>query len=184
MGIAADLSYVHHRPNVAQRTVQSLAATSPGAWFFARVLPPLDRSSERLSHGRVSLPLLLAGLPALVLTTTGRRTGQQRAAHLIAVPFAETLALLGTNFGQPRTPAWVLNLEADPMATVTHRGVTADVFARPASPSEAARILADSASVYAGYQRYQDRITGRTVRIFVLESRDPIDERDKPDLPD
>jgi deazaflavin-dependent oxidoreductase (nitroreductase family) len=184
MGIAADLSYEHHRPNLFQRAVQSMAATSAGAWFFARALPPIDRGTERLTHGRVSLPLLLAGLPALVLTTTGRRTGQPRATHLIAVPFGDTLALLGTNFGQPATPAWVLNLEADRAATITHRGVTREVRARTASESEAARVLADSANVYAGYQRYQQRISGRRVRIFILEPRDDTEPGDKPDLPD
>jgi deazaflavin-dependent oxidoreductase (nitroreductase family) len=48
------------------------------------------------------------------VTTTGRRSGLRRTTHLIAVPYGDTLALLGTNFGQPATPAWALNLEADP----------------------------------------------------------------------
>ncbi len=175
MGVAADLAYVHRPPNWAQRRVQAVAATRPGARVFSRVLPALDRGTERLTAGRVSLPLLLAGLPALVLTTTGRRTGQVRSTHLIAVPFEDTLALLGTNFGQPRTPAWVLNLEADARAAVTHRGVTVNVVARPATEVEAERILADSAYVYAGYQRYRRRITGRALRIFVLEPDDRTD---------
>jgi hypothetical protein len=51
------------------------------------------------------------------------------------------------------------------------------VVARPATEVEAARIVADSAQVYAGYQKYQQRISGRTVRIFVLE---PADRTDMP----
>jgi len=115
------------------------------------------------------MPRLMAGLPVLVLTTTGRRTGRPRETFLIAVPVDDTLALLGTNFGQADTPAWVLNLEAQPRATVTHDGVTRAVLARPAGQVERSRILEASASVYGGYLKYQQRIHGRRLRIFLLE---------------
>lgn len=168
MGLASDIGYVYKRPNRAQRTVQSLASTKAGAWLFSSLLAPMDRTVSRVTHDRVSMPWLLAGLPALVLTTTGRKTGQPRQAHLIAVPFRGTLALLGTNFGQTATPAWVLNLEADPRGTVTHKGRTRDIHARPATPAEQAEVLATSTSVYGGYVKYQQRIS-RKLRIFILE---------------
>jgi deazaflavin-dependent oxidoreductase (nitroreductase family) len=171
MGLAADLGYAHRRPNPAQRAVQSFASTRPGAWLFSRSLARVDRAAERLSRGRVSVPRLLAGLPVLVLTSTGRRSGRPRETYLIAVPFQDTLALLGTNFGQAATPAWVLNLEADPRASVAHRSVRRAVVARAATEVEQAAVLAGSREVYAGYLRYQQRITGRTLRVFVLEPR-------------
>jgi deazaflavin-dependent oxidoreductase (nitroreductase family) len=133
------------------------------------VLPRLDDVVVRLSRGRTSAPGLLAGLPVLDITTTGRRSGVARRTHLIAVPYADTLTLLGTNFGQPSTPAWVLNLEADPHLSVTHRGSTVDALARAATPDEQTAVLAASAGVYGGYLKYQDRITRRRLRIFVLE---------------
>ena len=102
-------------------------------------------------------------------TTTGRKSGRTRHAHLIAVPFRETLAVLGTNFGQPSTPARVLNLEADSRAAVTHQGITRDVLARGATADEGVQILSGSASFYGGYTKYQQRIAGRRLRIFVLE---------------
>lgn len=170
MGLAAEISYVHPRPNLFQRAVQAFASTRPGAWIFSKALAPMDRVMTRLTRGRTSLPRLLAGLPVLRVTTTGRRTGQPRETHLIAVPIGDTLALLGTNFGQPSTPAWVLNLEADPRATVTHRGTSREVVARPATQEEQAQVLAGSAAVYGGYLRYQRRITGRRLRIFILET--------------
>src|SRR3712207_9062187 len=111
MGLAADLGYAHRPPNLLHRLVQAFASTRPGAWTFAHTLRHLDDVVGRLSRGRTSAPQLLAGLPVLDLTTTGRKSGQPRTSHLIAVPVADTLALLGTNFGQPGTPAWVLNLE-------------------------------------------------------------------------
>lgn len=169
MGLASDLGYAIPRPNLVQRANQRFASTRVGAWLFAHTLRRLDDLALRLSRGRTSAPELLAGLPVLDLTTTGRRSGAARRTHLIAVPYADTLALLGTNFGQPGTPAWVLNLEADPKAVLTHHGVTRDAVARPASDDERAAILAASASVYGGYLAYQQRITHRRLRIFVLE---------------
>ena len=169
MGLAVELSYEYPRPNAFHRGMQAIASTRPGAWFFSKALAPTDRILSRLSKGRVSVPASMARLPVLVLTSTGRKTGQPRQTHLIAVPFQDTLALLGTNFGQASTPAWVLNVEAEPRATVTHRGVTREIVARPATDSERAEVLANSASVYGGYAKYQERITGRRLRIFVLE---------------
>jgi deazaflavin-dependent oxidoreductase (nitroreductase family) len=169
MSLVADLGYTHRRGNAFQRALQAFASTRPGGWFFSKTLARLDRVADRLTRGRVDLPQVLAGLPSLVLTTTGRRSGQQRPTHLIAVPLGDTLALLGTNFGQPHTPAWVLNLEADPRATVTYHGISRTVVARPATGPERAQILANSSGVYGGYRKYQQRITGRRLRMFVLE---------------
>jgi deazaflavin-dependent oxidoreductase (nitroreductase family) len=169
MGLADDLGYRVRRANAFQRAVRALASTRPGAWTFSKVLRHLDDVVVRLSKGRTSAPEVLAGLPVVDVTTTGRRSGLRRTTHLIAVPVDGTLALLGTNFGQPSTPAWVLNLEADPRATVTHHGTTLEVGARPATEAEQQRVLAGSATVYGGYLKYQQRITGRRLRIFLLE---------------
>ena len=169
LGLAADLGYAHKAPNPFHRLVQTFASTRAGAWLFAHTLRHLDDVVGRLSRGRTSAPQLLAGLPVLDITTTGRKSGQPRSAHLISVPIADTLALLGTNFGQPSTPAWALNLEANPRATVSYRGRTLEVLARPATEAEQEKVMSSSANVYGGYAKYRQRITGRRVRIFVLE---------------
>ncbi len=169
MGLADDLGYRLRRPNLFQRVVQRFASTRPGAWVFSKVLRHLDNAIGRLTSGRTSAPEVLAGLPVLDVTTTGRKSGLRRTSHLIAVPIGDTLALLGTNFGQRSTPAWVLNLEADPRASITYRRRTSEATARPASPEEHAAVLAGSAQVYGGYLKYQQRITGRRLRIFVLD---------------
>ena len=168
MGLADDLGYRHRRPNAFQRLLQAFASTRPGAWTFSKVLRHLDDVVVRLSKGRTSAPEVLAGLPVLDVTTTGRKSGLRRTTHLIAVPIDDTLALLGTNFGQPSTPAWVLNLEADPQATVTYRGHTLPVVARPATDAERDAVTARSRGIYGGYEKYQQRINGRRVRIFVV----------------
>jgi deazaflavin-dependent oxidoreductase (nitroreductase family) len=169
MGLADDLGYHLVRPNPFQRAIQSFASSRPGAWLFSRILRHLDNVVGRISRGRTSTPRLLAGIPVLVVTTVGRKSGLPRTSHLIAVPYDGSLALLGTNFGQPATPAWVLNLEADPHATVTHALQSRDVVARPASEDEQAAVLAASAQVYGGYLKYQQRITHRRLRVFLLD---------------
>ena len=170
MGLATELSYDLPRPNLVQRSVQAFASTRGGAWLVSKILAPMYRVASRLTRGRTSVPRLLAALPVLLVTTTGRKSGQARETHLIAVPIGDTLALLGTNFGQANTPAWVLNLEADPRASVTHHGITQPVVARPATEDERTEVLANSAGVYGGYLKYQQRITGRRLRIFVLDT--------------
>ena len=169
MGLADDLGYGIRRPNPFQVGIQRWASTRPGAWLFSKVLHHLDDAVVALTRGRTSAPEVLAGLPVLDVTTTGRKSGLRRTSHLIAVPIGDTLALLGTNFGQPSTPAWVLNLEADPRASVTYRRRTSQATARAASDDEHAAVLARSAQVYGGYLKYQQRITGRRLRIFVLD---------------
>ena len=169
MGLAADLGYRIGDPTLLHRSVRAVASTSLGARALAHTLPAMDRAVASLSRGRTTAVELLAGLPLLGLTTTGRRSGQPRYAPLIAVPFHDSLAVIGTNFGQRSTPTWVLNLEAEPRATATHGEVVLDVVARPADESEREEILARAGDVYIGYPKYLRRITGRRVRVFVLE---------------
>ncbi|WP_392545120.1 nitroreductase family deazaflavin-dependent oxidoreductase [Oryzobacter telluris] len=169
MGLASDLGYSIAPSTGFQRAVRVVASSRPGAWTLARILPALDRVVSRLSRGRTTAAEVLAGLPVLVVTTTGRRSGLPRSAQLIGVPFAGDVALIGTNFGQSGTPTWVLNLEADPRAVVMHRDVARDVVARVASDAERSEILTLAGQVYVGYPKYFTRVTDRHVRIFVLE---------------
>jgi deazaflavin-dependent oxidoreductase (nitroreductase family) len=169
MGLADDLDYRFRRVGPVRRGVQAVVATRGGARVFARLLPPLDTWVQRATGQRHSAPGLLAGLPVVDLTTIGRRSGEPRTTHLIAVPHEDTLALLGTNFGQPGTPAWALNLEAHPAATLSYRGRSVPVVARVVSGNEEAAVLAQAERLYVGYRRYQARITGRRLRVFVLE---------------
>lgn len=155
-----------------------MAATRAGSWIFQRTLHRIDRPLYRWTNGRLTAPGLLAGLPVIMVTTTGARSGQLRAMPLAGIPVGEDLAIVGSNFAQPRTPAWVYNLEADARAQVTWRDRVVPVRARPASPAERETVWARGAEVYGGFAAYRRRITERTVRIFVLEV-DP----DRPPIP-
>ena len=170
MNLAQELSYTFKPANRAQKALQALVSSRGGAWVFSRVLPTLDTMVGRLTRGRTSVPELLAGLPVLDVTTTGRKSGQRRTTHLISIPVEGSLALIGSNFGQPATPAWVLNLESDPRATATYRNRSAEVVARPATDPEFETVLRAAAPLYGGYAKYRQRIgPSRRLRIFVLD---------------
>jgi F420H(2)-dependent quinone reductase len=95
---------------------------------FARVrhhLTGLGRSSPlatrahaaliRLSGGRIRRSFLFTGgMPVLVLTTTGRKSGQRRSTPVGYLEHGDAYAVLASNAGNDSSPAWWLNLQADP----------------------------------------------------------------------
>lgn len=173
MGLASELGYRYPKPNRVQRLVQSFASSRIGAWLTPKTLVPLDRWTTRLTHGRLSLPVVLAALPVVTLATTGRKSGLPRQHHLLAIPHRDDLALIGTNFGQAGTPAWTLNLNANPRATVSYGGMTRKVVARPATARERTDIMATAATSFSGAVHYKQRLEGRRqLPVFVLRGSD------------
>ena len=168
MHLQERLGLRYRRSNPLQRAMQWLGSTTVGAWVFQRTLHHVDRWLFRTTDGRVTLPTLLAGLPVVLVTTTGRRSGLARTAPLLGIPVDEHIALIGSNFGQAPTPAWVHNLEADPHARIEYRGTAVDVVARPATDEEADLAFERASAVYRGYASYRERAAHRTIRVFIL----------------
>jgi deazaflavin-dependent oxidoreductase (nitroreductase family) len=110
-----------------------------------------------------------AGMPVLMLTTTGRKSGRPRTTMLTS-PLRDgaRIMLVASNGGDDRDPAWLHNLRADPHVQVTMEGRTVPMNAHVADPDEKAelwpRIVADHAH-YAGYQAK----TERDIPVVVLE---------------
>ncbi len=150
------------------RGVRALAATAPVARVLARTLRPLDAVLARRNRS-LSASGLLAGLPVVMLTTTGARSGLARTVPLIPVVTDDVLAVLGTNFGGERTPAWVLNLEVSPDATLSFADRRVQVTARALEGPERDRLLAAATATYPGFGRYVTRAAHRHVRVFALE---------------
>jgi deazaflavin-dependent oxidoreductase (nitroreductase family) len=168
MGIIQALDYQVRKPNAAQVGMQHIAATRAGAWFFARTLDHIDRVLLRLSQGQVTVPGVVAGVPVLTVTTTGARTGQRRCAPLLGVPAGEDIAVIGTSFGQSRTPAWYHNMRADPKVEVAYRDKTVRAIAREAGGEEKQAIWDRARTIYVGYEAYAGRIKHRQVHIMIL----------------
>ena len=169
-GLVAAIGYEVRPSNAAQRFMQTIASSRPGSWAFSKVLHHADRQVFKLTKGRSTVPTIVTGLPVVMVTTTGAKSGLDRTMPLLAIPVDGDLAIIGTNFGQTSTPGWVFNLEADPHATVTYREHEVPVVARPADTDEYDTALAAAAKVYPGYDKYRERISGREVRVFVLET--------------
>jgi deazaflavin-dependent oxidoreductase (nitroreductase family) len=182
VGIIQEFEYQVRKPNAAQVAMQHIAGTRPGAWFFARTLPHIDRVLLRLSQGQVTLPAVVAGIPVLTVTTTGARTRQRRTAPLLGVPAGEDIAVIGTSFGQPRTPGWYHNMRADPKVEVTYRNKTIKAIAREAGDDEGQAIWDRARTIYAGYEAYASRIKNRKIHIMIL-SAEGLQKRGSPPGP-
>jgi deazaflavin-dependent oxidoreductase (nitroreductase family) len=123
----------------------------------------------RLSGGRLGTTLL--GMPMLLLTTWGRRTGALRTAPLLYLPVDGALVLVASNGGARRSPTWWYNLQARPEALVQIGPVRGPARASPASPAERRRLWPLLLQVYPPYARYQAR-TDRQIPLVLLH---PID---------
>jgi len=148
--------------------MQHVAATRAGAWFFAKTIDRVDMALLRLSRGRITLPGAMAGLPVLTVITTGARTGQRRSAPLVGVPAGDDIAVIGTRFGQTRTPGWYHNMRSDPKVEVTYRDKTVKAVAREAGQDERQAIWDRARTIYVGYEVYASRIKGRPIHIMIL----------------
>jgi deazaflavin-dependent oxidoreductase (nitroreductase family) len=122
----------------------------------------------RLTRGRVMGKVGRA--PVLLLTSTGRRSGQPRTAPVLFLADGEALIVIGSNAGNKRAPAWSHNLKANPDADVQIRGERRSVRARVAEGAERSELWAKMNAQYAGFDDYEER-TSREIAVFVLEPR-------------
>jgi F420H(2)-dependent quinone reductase len=120
---------------------------------------------QRLSRGR--LLGTVAGMPVLLLTTTGRRSGKPRTTPLTFMRDATDLVVIASNGGSDRAPDWCLNLQQDPRAIVEIGADRLSVTARTASPAERERLWPEITATYSGYARYQERTT-REIPVLLL----------------
>jgi deazaflavin-dependent oxidoreductase (nitroreductase family) len=127
---------------------------------------PVDRFAGRVTHGRVT-SLGLAGLPSLMLTTTGRRTGQPRCQPLLYTPDGNGYVVVATNWGFPAHPGWSANLLANPAAVIEVRGRRIPVLATLAEGPERDRLWRLVTPAWPAYQTYAGA-TDRPIRVFRL----------------
>lgn len=109
----------------------------------------------------------IAGMPVLLLTTTGRRSGRLRTTPLTYFEVGRDLVIVGSNGGEETPPRWWLNLQANPHARVTRGRDTREVQAREALGEEREQLWGMITATYAGYAAYAGRTT-RTIPVVVL----------------
>lgn len=149
-----------------RQAASSFAATKVGS-FAIRKLTPLDRRLLERTAGKYTV-LGPIGAPVILLTTTGRKSGQPRTTPLLYVHEGDVLYVIGSNFGQATHPAWTGNLLASPQGTVTIAGERIPVTAtRVEDPAKQAEVFARFEETTQAYTAYKDR-TDRDLRIFAL----------------
>ncbi|MGW8358418.1 SDR family NAD(P)-dependent oxidoreductase [Streptomyces wedmorensis] len=156
---------------LALRLMNKIAPSAPVSTALRLFSVPADTWLQQRTRGRWSMGRSL-GVPTLLLTSTGSRTGQPRQTPLFYVSHRGGYAVVGSNFGLPHHPAWSTNLLHRPRALVLTAGHHIPVTARLVEAEEHDEIWAKILDLATGYQTYSDR-SGRRLRIFHLE----------PDLP-
>ena len=158
----------YEQASAFQRLVRPFAASGPGSWIFARVLHHIDRPLHRLTRGRHTLASLLSGLPVVMLTTTGARSGMPRTVPVLGLPTPDGLVVIASNYGQQRHPAWYHNLLTRPTGQVTVQGATRPFRATAAEGEQRERIWQEGLRIYPGWSQYERRASHRRIAIFVL----------------
>jgi deazaflavin-dependent oxidoreductase (nitroreductase family) len=151
------------------KLIQKIAASRFGGWLLADNLHRLDRPVLRLTKGRATLTSILAGLPVIVLTTTGAKSGLPRSLPLAAMQDGNRLVLVASAFGSPRHPSWYHNLKANPQVKVQINGASYNCRAYQAEGDEHSRYWQQAVEMYAGFARYAEEAAPRRIPVMVLE---------------
>ena len=108
------------------------------------------------------------GMPVLLLTTTGRKTGKVRTTPLLYLRDGADIAVVASNGGNQFSPAWWLNLSSQPAAQIEIGRDRIAIKAREASAAERARLWPQFTAGYSGYAKYVTRTT-REIPVVLLE---------------
>ncbi len=119
----------------------------------------------RESNGEVGY--LWNGVPTLLLTTRGRKTGEPRTSALIFGRDGDDYLVVASMGGAPQHPLWYRNLLAAPRADLQVKGERIAVDARTASPDDKPRLWQIMTEVWPNYDVYQSR-TDRDIPVVVL----------------
>jgi deazaflavin-dependent oxidoreductase (nitroreductase family) len=133
-----------------------------------RTIGKLNVPVYRLSGGRIGGKV--GDGPVLLLTTTGRRSGEPRTAPVLYLAHGDAMILIDTNGGNERLPAWSHNLKAEPRAEVEIGRRKLAVTARVAAGAEREELWRACSTQYSGFDEYAEWLR-RTPSVWVLESR-------------
>ncbi|MBB5910521.1 nitroreductase family deazaflavin-dependent oxidoreductase [Actinoalloteichus hymeniacidonis] len=114
----------------------------------------------------------LNGLPVIVLTTVGAKTGKLRKTALMRVEHEGSYAAVASLGGAPKHPVWYFNLQANPRVELQDKTVKKDYIAREVTGAEKAEWWERSVAAFPPYAEYQQK-TSREIPVFVL---DPVED--------
>ena len=121
------------------------------------------------SGGTKGTTLRDTGLPVIIVTNTGNKTGAVRKTPLMRVADGGNYVLVGSQGGLPKNPVWVYNLRANSAVEIRDRTVVQAMKTREVTdPAERARLWKLAVATYPPYEEYQAKTT-RQIPLFVAE---------------
>jgi F420H(2)-dependent quinone reductase len=124
------------------------------------------------SDGTDGTTLRDTGLPVVIVTNRGARTGKVRKTPVMRVEHEGRYAAVASMGGAPTNPVWYHNLRAHPRVRVQDGAKRFDMIAREVSGAEREEWWHRAVAAYPPYAEYQTRTT-RLIPVFVLEPADP-----------
>lgn len=149
------------------RPLAWLAGRKWGRSLAVGIFTPLDKLVYRVTKGRRGLS---PPDSVLLLTTTGRRTGEPRQVPVLYLRDGDGFWVVASGYGKPRHPAWSANLLANPDAVVHVHGRPVEVRARLGSDEEREALWPRLLKLYPTWETYA-KWTDRTFRLFRLDPR-------------
>lgn len=129
---------------------------------FMRLQIFMYRRSRGKTFGRVR------GMPVLLLTTVGRKTGKPRVTPVMYIRDGDNYVITASYAGLGKHPGWFFNLMSNPQTTIEVNGMTNGVTAHQASPTEKDRLwkqLVEQAPFFEGYRKK----TTRDIPMVILQ---------------
>lgn len=123
------------------------------------------------SGGTKGTTLMDTGMPVILLTTRGARSGKIRRTPLMRVEHDGVYAVVASLGGAPKHPVWYYNVLADPHVDLQDGPVRRDFVAREVTGEEKATWWERAVAAYPPYEDYQKK-TDREIPVFVLEPAD------------
>jgi deazaflavin-dependent oxidoreductase (nitroreductase family) len=140
-------------------------------WAVKHLVSPLDRIVVRISGGRLPPPSSFA-VPTLLLTTVGRRSGQERTIPLVYVRDSDRYVVANARPAGERKNPWLLNLRAEGRGRIRVRGQTVQVIAHELDKAEIERWWPALVGVWPAFAEHY-AVTGERT-MFALESTDEL----------
>ncbi|MFD4630680.1 nitroreductase family deazaflavin-dependent oxidoreductase [Streptomyces sp. NPDC058284] len=141
-------------------------APSPAQWIREQV-----ELYER-SNGTRGATLWDTGLPVVIVTMRGAKSGKLRKVPLMRVEHEGRYAAVASKGGFPRHPVWYFNLKADPRVVLQDGAERRDLTARELTGEEKAQWWRRAVAAYPPYAEYQEK-TSRVIPVLVLEPEHP-----------
>jgi deazaflavin-dependent oxidoreductase (nitroreductase family) len=142
-------------------TVSEEVVDSPTDWVADHIRGYVESNGEHGHEWR-------SGVPTLLLTTRGRKSGKLRRTALIYGRDGDRYVVVASRGGAPEHPAWYLNLVDHPEVELQVGAERCSARARPATPGEKSGLWRQMAGIWPDYDVYQTK-TDRDIPVVILE---------------